>query len=67
MGKFNLGNALKGKFEDKFGGVVDEFKKGSLHNGKSKKIVSKRNQAIAIAISESRKKTGMRKWLKKGV
>lgn len=36
--------------------VMSEFKHGSLHSGGSKKIVTKRSQAIAIALSEARKR-----------
>lgn len=36
--------------------VMGEFKRGTLNIGKSKKKVSSRKQAIAIAISESKKK-----------
>ncbi|MDD5551455.1 MAG: DUF6496 domain-containing protein [Candidatus Omnitrophica bacterium] len=35
--------------------VMEEFKKGELHSGKSKIPVKSRKQAIAIALSESRK------------
>ena len=35
--------------------VMEEFKKGKLNIGKSKKKVRKRSQAIAIAINESEK------------
>jgi len=34
--------------------VMKEFKRGTLHSG-SGKIVHKKNQALAIALSESRK------------
>jgi hypothetical protein len=41
-------------------GIVHEemhrFKHGQLHSGKSKKKVSSRAQAIAIALSEARRK-----------
>jgi len=36
--------------------VMKEFKTGKLHSGKSKKIVKNPKQAIAIAISESKRK-----------
>jgi hypothetical protein len=36
--------------------VMHEFKTGKLHSGKSKKIVKNPKQAIAIAISESKRK-----------
>jgi hypothetical protein len=35
--------------------VMREFKSGTLHSGKSGKIVKSRKQAIAIALSEARK------------
>ena len=35
--------------------VMKEFKKGTLHIGKSKKKVKSRKQAIAIALSEGRR------------
>lgn len=36
--------------------VMKEFKKGTLPIGKSKKKVKNRKQAIAIALSEARKR-----------
>lgn len=36
--------------------VMSEYKHGSLHSGGSKKIVTNRNQAIAIALSEARRR-----------
>jgi len=36
--------------------VMDEFKRGTLKKGKSKKKVTSRKQAIAIALSEARRK-----------
>ena len=35
--------------------VMHEYKTGSLHSGKSKKIVKSRKQSIAIALSEAGK------------
>lgn len=35
--------------------VMREFKEGELHIGKSKKLVKKPKQAIAIALSEFRR------------
>jgi len=35
--------------------VMHEYKTGTLHSGKSKKIVKSRKQAIAIALSEAGK------------
>lgn len=39
---------------DKFRVVMQEFKRGTLHSG-SGRIVHNRKQAVAIALSESRK------------
>ncbi len=39
--------------QDKVHTVMAEYKKGTLHSGKSKKPVSSRKQAIAIAMSEA--------------
>ena len=36
--------------------VMGEFKRGTLKKGKSKKKVTNRKQAIAIALSEARRK-----------
>ncbi len=47
----------KNKKEKKIEKVMHEFKLGKLNSGKSKKKVKNRKQAIAIAISEARKKT----------
>jgi membrane glycosyltransferase len=41
--------------------VMHEFKKKSLHVGKSKKKVTSRRQAIAIALSLARKSKSKRK------
>jgi len=43
------------KSQKKIGKVMREFKKGKLHSGKSKKIVSNPKQAVAIALSEAGK------------
>jgi len=51
--------AKYGKFmkkEKKIKKVMGEYKKGELNIGKSKKKVKSRKQAIAIALSEARKK-----------
>jgi hypothetical protein len=45
------------KKQTKVGKVMHEFKTGKLHSGKSGKIVKNPKQAIAIALSESRKAT----------
>lgn len=47
----NTGISGKGKV----GVVMHEFKKGTLHSGKSEKKVTKRSQAVAIALNEARK------------
>lgn len=45
-----------GKKELKVGKVMEEFKKGKLHSGSKKgPVVTKRKQAIAIALSEARR------------
>lgn len=56
-GMFNKGG------ESKIKKVMGEYKKGELNIGKSKKKVKNRKQAIAIALSEARKKqkSGKRK------
>jgi hypothetical protein len=41
--------------KEKMGVVIDEFKRGTLHSGKSKAPVTTPKQAIAIGISEERK------------
>lgn len=41
--------------KSKIATVLEEYKHGTLHSGKSEKPVKKRSQAIAIALSESRK------------
>jgi hypothetical protein len=38
--------------------VFDEFKTGDLHSGKGGPKVTKRKQAIAIALSEAKPKKG---------
>ena len=47
--------AKKGRGKNKIQIVMREFKKGTLVSGKSKKKVTSRKQAIAIALSEARK------------
>jgi hypothetical protein len=39
----------------KVGTVMREFKKGTLHSGKSGPVVKNPKQAVAIALSEARK------------
>ena len=43
------------KAKSKIHTVMSEFKRGTLHSGKSKKKVKSRKQAIAIALSEARR------------
>ena len=45
-----------GKFEAKVGKVMHEFGKSELHSGKNGAIVENPKQAIAIALSEARKR-----------
>ena len=40
----------------KIGKVMREFKEGTLHSGKKGPVVKNPKQAIAIAISESKRK-----------
>jgi Flp pilus assembly protein CpaB len=41
-------------------GVMKEFKQGKLHSGSATgKVVTKRKQAIAIALSEQRQRGGI--------
>lgn len=44
------------KAQKKIGKVMGEFKEGTLHSGKGGKVVTNPKQAIAIAISESKKR-----------
>lgn len=46
----------KSKSKMKIAKVMREFKKGELHSGKGGPVVKKPKQAIAIAISVSKKK-----------
>jgi len=47
--------------QKKVGKVMGEYKEGTLHSGKSGKVVKSRDQAIAIAMSEAAKKMGRMK------
>lgn len=47
---------LTKKQQAKVGTVMGEFKAGSLHSGKGGKIVKNPKQAVAIALSEARRK-----------
>ena len=46
----------KTKTEAKISKVIREYKAGTLHSGKGGPVVKKPKQAIAIALSQSRKK-----------
>ena len=47
---------MTAKQQAKVGTVMKEFKAGSLHSGKGGKVVKSPKQAVAIALSEARKK-----------
>lgn len=48
---------MKTKAQKKVGKVMREFKAGKLHSGSKKgPVVKSRKQAVAIAISESKKR-----------
>lgn len=44
------------KAQEKVGEVMKEFKEGKLRSGRSRRKVKSRKQAIAIGLSEARKK-----------
>jgi hypothetical protein len=46
----------KTKAEKKISSVMREFKAGTLHSGKGGPVVKKPSQALAIALSQARKK-----------
>ncbi len=46
----------KTKAEAKISKVMREYKEGTLHSGKKGPVVKSKDQAIAIAISESKRK-----------
>ena len=49
--------SMRSKMKYKIGKVMGEFKSGSLHSGSKKgPIVRSKKQALAIAISEAKKK-----------
>lgn len=50
------GGPMKKAGGGKVGLVMQEFKQGELHSGKNGPVVTNPKQAIAIAISESRRK-----------
>ena len=47
---------MKTKAEKKISKVMREYKAGTLHSGKGGPIVKKPKQALAIALSQARKK-----------
>ena len=49
------------KKQAKIGKVMGEYTEGTLHSGKSGKVVKNPKQAIAIAISEATKKARYKK------
>jgi hypothetical protein len=49
------------KKQAKIGKVMSEYKEGTLHSGKSSKVVKNPKQAIAIAISEASKSARYKK------
>ena len=55
--------------EKKVGKVMHEFKEGTLHSGKSDKVVKNPKQAVAIALSEAglskKEKGGIIGWKSK--
>lgn len=57
MSRANMGQQItKPGQKKKVAKVMREFKKGELHSGKNGKVVKNPKQAIAIALSEARKK-----------
>lgn len=54
--KNSLHDKLKKKRREKISKVMREYKSGKLKIGKSNKKVTDNNQAIAIAISEAKRK-----------
>lgn len=50
--------AKRSRGEAKVASVMREYKSGSLHTGKSKKIVRDKKQALAIALSEAGRSRG---------
>ena len=47
---------MKTKAEKKISKVMREYKAGTLHSGKGGPVVKNPKQAVAIALSQSRKK-----------
>ncbi len=50
------------KAQKKISKVMGEYKEGTLHSGKSKKVVKNPKQAMAIAMSEAGKSARYKKW-----
>jgi ribosomal protein L21E len=46
----------KTKAEKKISSVMREYKSGTLHSGKKGPVVKSKDQALAIALSQARKK-----------
>lgn len=44
------------KFDKKVGAVMREYKSGTLHSGKGGPVVKSPKQALAIALSEARRR-----------
>jgi hypothetical protein len=49
------------KAQKKIGKVMGEYKEGTLHSGKSKKVVKNPKQAMAIALSSAGKSMKVKK------
>jgi len=47
---------MKTKAQKKISSVMREYKAGTLHSGKGGPVVKKPKQALAIALSQARKK-----------
>ena len=47
---------MKSAFDKKVAKVMREYGKGKLHSGKGGPVVKSQKQAVAIAISEAKKK-----------
>ena len=57
---YTRGKGIGPKGKAKIKTVLGEFKRGSLRSGSGGKV-RKRKQAVAIAMSEARKKSGARR------
>jgi uncharacterized metal-binding protein len=58
-GKKNCSCGAKGALaKKKVEKVMGEYKRGTLHSGKGGPVVKKRDQAVAIAMSEARRRNG---------